>query len=537
MKAVSPLVETLHRNMPHGDHSAVQDRTPGAHDSLTLALIGACLLAAIVADYLAPWPWPMTPLYALPVLIAAHTLAPRTATVVATLIIAVNILSGAIQGTPPVISLLYTLGLVVIACLAILLAHRQRQITRYARANAVLRNSFLSVLGQRTLAAADLTTLMDAVVAVVAHTLHVEYASVLELLPDSATLLLRAGLGWRAAQVGQATVSAESGSEAGDALLADGPLIIEDRRRAARFGESSFLHDHGVVSRVSVRIEGRERTFGILGAYTTEQRAFSRDDAEFMATMANVLARVLERVHSEDAMREAEALRRTEELQAALLSSLSHDLRTPLASIKTAVTILLGGAAPTQAAERRELLQGIDEETDRLTRLVCRLLDLSRIEGGAVRLQKEQCDVAELLTSLAERLDPHGDRVRLQVPADRPLARLDNLLVEQVITNLVENALKYSSPGTPVEVTAEVHEGQLRITIADRGPGIPPTEATRIFEKFYRTTAASAGASGTGLGLAIARGLARAHGGDVSFAPRPDGGSIFIVSLPIEGSE
>ena len=242
---------------------------------------------------------------------------------------------------------------------------------------------------------------------------------------------------------------------------------------------------------------------------------------------------VTERRHAEEVRREAEVLRRTEQLQSALLSSVSHDLRSPLASIKTSVTNLLDEGVHWQAAERRELLRTINEETDRLTRFVSRLLDLSRIEGHAVQPHRDWDDVEEILSGVVERLDPSGDHVLLQVPDDLPLAYLDCVMVEQICTNLVENALKYSPPGAPVEVTAHLRDEQLTIEIADRGPGIPPSEAAHIFEKFYRVSDHAAGAPGTGLGLAIARGLARAHDGEVHFTPRPGGGSIFTVSLPI----
>jgi two-component system sensor histidine kinase KdpD len=242
------------------------------------------------------------------------------------------------------------------------------------------------------------------------------------------------------------------------------------------------------------------------------------------------------RAAHEQLLREHELRRlreRTEELQAALLSSVSHDLRTPLAAIKAAVTNLLDDTVAWRAGDRGDLLRAIDEETDRLTRYVSRLLDLSRIEAGAVQPRRDWHDVEEILAGVVERLDPRGDRVLLAVRGELPVARVDYLLVEQVIANLVENALKYAPAAEPVEVAAALADGTLAIAVADRGPGVPPDEAARIFEKFYRL-AGDGGAPGTGLGLAIARGLARAHGGDVTLAARPGGGSVFSVYLPVE---
>ena len=242
-----------------------------------------------------------------------------------------------------------------------------------------------------------------------------------------------------------------------------------------------------------------------------------------------------ERRRAEEAARETEVLRRTEQLHAALLSSVSHDLRTPLTAIKAAVTSLLDERVDWRGAERQTLLRTIDEETDRLTRFVARLLDLSRIEAGMLQPLRDWHDVEEILAEVVERLDPHGDRVHLAVPDALPLARVDYVMVEQIITNLLDNALKYSPADRLVDVTVGTPRGQLRIEVADRGPGIPLSEAGRVFEKFYRA-AQGASAPGTGLGLAIARGLAQAHGGDVTCAPRPAGGSIFAVRLPIEGA-
>ncbi|HLH23340.1 MAG TPA: ATP-binding protein [Chloroflexota bacterium] len=252
------------------------------------------------------------------------------------------------------------------------------------------------------------------------------------------------------------------------------------------------------------------------------------------AAQAQLKREMAERQRAEEAARETEVLRRTEQLHAALLSSVSHDLRTPLTSIKAAVTSLLDARVDLDREERQMLLCTIDEETDRLTRFVARLLDLSRIDAGMLQPLRDWHDVEEILAGVAERLDRPGERLRLSVAEALPLARLDYVMVEQIVTNLVDNALKYSPADGPVELTAGALGSQLRIEVADRGPGIPDGEAERIFDKFYRAAPGSR-APGSGLGLAIARGLAQAHGGEVTCAPRPGGGSIFTVRLPIEG--
>src|SRR5579875_660703 len=168
-------------------------------------------------------------------------------------------------------------------------------------------------------------------------------------------------------------------------------------------------------------------------------------------------------------------------LPATLLAAVAHDLRAPLAAINA---LLHDPALP--AEERRALLAAIDSETDRLAGLMGQLLDLSRLEGRSVQPARDWHDVAELLAELVQRLDPRRERVVLHVPAERPLGYFDYPLVERAVSQLVDNAPKYSPPAAPVEVAARIEGGRLWITVADRGPGIAPAERERIFERFYR---------------------------------------------------
>ncbi|HZS00670.1 MAG TPA: PAS domain S-box protein [Chloroflexota bacterium] len=226
--------------------------------------------------------------------------------------------------------------------------------------------------------------------------------------------------------------------------------------------------------------------------------------------------------------------KRVEAFLSAVISAVSHDLRTPLASIKTATTTLLDETVPWQHAERRELLQTIDEAADRLTHHVSQLLSLSRLESHQLHLRREWHDLGEIVGGVARRLDPTAARVRLQVAEDLPLVYVDYFAVEQIVGNLLENALKYSPVTAPVAVSLRQQENALVVEVADRGPGIPRGETELIFEKFYRGESADADLPGTGLGLAIARGFARALGGEIAYAPRPGGGSLFALTLPID---
>jgi K+-sensing histidine kinase KdpD len=258
-------------------------------------------------------------------------------------------------------------------------------------------------------------------------------------------------------------------------------------------------------------------------------------------------------------LRNVTALARDEALESTLLSSISHDLHTPLTIMKTAVTGLLQEGVAWDEQARREQLQAINEETDRLTKLVRALLDISRIEGGALRLQREWCDLAEIVyTALdqMEKLAP-GHRISVELMMPLPLVQGDQVQLGRVFINLLENAVKYAPTGTRIWVQVQRQEAEVWVTVADEGIGVPAEERERIFQKFYRIKhwrASPARASiqpgslrpdragrapflevgGSGLGLAICRGIVQQHGGRIWVEPRPGGGSCFRFTLPVE---
>jgi two-component system sensor histidine kinase KdpD len=226
-----------------------------------------------------------------------------------------------------------------------------------------------------------------------------------------------------------------------------------------------------------------------------------------------------------------------ERLRTSLLSSLSHDLRTPLGAITGAASSLLEDRANVPEATRRGLLETILEESQRMSRLIGNLLDMIRVESGALQVQKEWQPLEEpvgvALIRLDDRLRDHP--VTVTLPPDLPLVPLDTVLIEQVFINLLENAVKYTPAGTPIEISAVVTDGVVRVDVADRGPGLPPGEEARIFEKFHRVPSAAV-AGGIGLGLTICRGIVTAHGGRIWAENRADGGAVFRFTLPLAGS-
>lgn len=256
-------------------------------------------------------------------------------------------------------------------------------------------------------------------------------------------------------------------------------------------------------------------------------------DDRLLAAAGTQLTQAIERERLRGEAVEAEVLRRTDELKSALLDAVSHDLRTPLASILAASGSLRQRDVDWSEAQRAEFADSIDEEARRLDRLVGDLLDLSRIEAGALSPRKGWYDVGALVEDVTGRLRPltASHRVRVQIPEDLPPVLLDYVEIDQVLSNLLENAAKYAPAGTEIEVSAAVDGDTVRIEVADRGPGIPPAEARTVFAPFRRLRR-DLRASGTGLGLAIARRLVEAHGGRIGVEPRIGGGSRFVVTLP-----
>jgi two-component system sensor histidine kinase KdpD len=197
---------------------------------------------------------------------------------------------------------------------------------------------------------------------------------------------------------------------------------------------------------------------------------------------------------------------------------------------------------PDQRCQQINHAYVIERQADRLNRLVGNLLDMSRIEGGALKPEKEWYPLDELLQDVLNRMQGvlQGRDVQLSLPDDLPPIELDYLQIDQVVTNALENAVRYTPANTPIEISARVTNGHIETSIADHGPGIPPSELERIFDKFYRVsgkTRKNTSIMGTGLGLAVCRGLIEAHGGRIWAENRPEGGSVFRFTLPMSDVE
>jgi two-component system sensor histidine kinase KdpD len=275
---------------------------------------------------------------------------------------------------------------------------------------------------------------------------------------------------------------------------------------------------------------------GALGVRPADPHAFDEPEAlHQLETFANQTALAVERARLADEAQAAQVRVETERLRSSLLSSVSHDLRTPLATITGAASTLLEGGARLDPAGQRELLQSIREEGERLNRLVQNLLQMTRLEAGALDVRREWHPLEEVVGAALTRLGPRltGRPVVARVPPDLPLVPIDGVLIEQVLINLLDNTLRYTPAGSPITILATATEQAVTVEVADRGPGLPRGDEQRVFEKFYR---GEVGNRGTGLGLAIARGIVEAHGGRIWAQNVPEGGVAFLFTLPITGT-
>jgi two-component system sensor histidine kinase KdpD len=313
--------------------------------------------------------------------------------------------------------------------------------------------------------------------------------------------------------------------QAADEVFRSGPEGgVADAELRAAADASDILVDHArdiaiAPVRLGVRSLG---SMALAGALPSEQT---------LGAIGNLAAITIEKARAFDEASRSESARQAEALKSAMLDSLAHDIKTPLTSIKAAVTSLLGGAE----TEQRELLTIIDEEADRLNRLAAEVVAMARIEAGKLHLEKHPIAVAELVSNALGGLPSETRHIAVSVAPTLPLVDADPEFAAQVVRQLVENALKYSPEGSPVAVSAERRDGKIAIGVADHGPGIEENERARIFDKFFRGRRHRFDTSGTGMGLAIATGIVEAHGGRIWVESEPGQGSVFYFTLPIAG--
>ena len=274
--------------------------------------------------------------------------------------------------------------------------------------------------------------------------------------------------------------------------------------------------------RMGVRVVG---SVGVTGALLSR---------ETLEAMSSLIAIAIERAGAIEKLGRAEASRESEQLRSALLDSVTHEFRTPLTAIKASATSLLSSAG-LDAAQRLELLTVINEESDRLNRLVGEAAEMAQLDANQFELQWGAHPIQEAVQAALEKAKPALGRhpVEVRLPRDLPPARMDQGRITEVVTQLLENAAKYSPPESPIHVAGEVRNQMVMTSVADRGPGIDDFEQSLIFEKFYRGRDQRPRVQGTGMGLAIAKAIVEAHGGKIGVTSQPGHGSVFYFTLPV----
>ncbi len=282
------------------------------------------------------------------------------------------------------------------------------------------------------------------------------------------------------------------------------------------------------------RLVSAGKTVGVIAIPKTT--AFTTDQERLLEAFADLAAVSIERTQLADQAQQTEILKATEKLQTALLNSISHDLRTPLVSVIGVLSSLQEERMNLDDAVRSNLIQVGREEAERLNRLVTNLLNMSRLESGVMKISRQPCDVQDLIGAALEQLarEANDHPIQIDAPASLPTVSADFGLMAQTLVNILDNALKYSAPGSPVNITARSVGSEVEIDVADNGTGIPQADLVHVFDKFYRAQNTN-NVAGTGLGLSICKGIVEAHGGHVAAGNRPGGGTIIKLVLPAGG--
>ena len=334
------------------------------------------------------------------------------------------------------------------------------------------------------------------------------------LLPDDETLTIRFS-------TSEFVIRDEDRAIALEALRTGRPSELE-RRSESRF--YPLLTSRGTV--------------GVIGLQAIEpKRTISVTELRLLEAVATQAASAIERELLAEKARQAHLLEETDRLQQALLNSISHNLRTPLASITGALSSLSEDSSRLDERARQDLVETAREEAGRLNRFVGNLLDMTRLEARGMRIHIEPCDVQDAIGAAVAQLGEPGRKrsIAIDAPASLPLVPMDFVLITQTLVNVLDNAVKYSPPEAPITVRAEAHDQVLDIVVTDRGIGIPAGDLDRVFDKFYRGP--QTGVTGSGLGLSICKGFVEAHGGRIRAETQPTGGTLVRLTLPLRTTQ
>jgi signal transduction histidine kinase len=319
----------------------------------------------------------------------------------------------------------------------------------------------------------------------------------------------------------------------------EGDLVVRRDLAETEYQEDRKLHELGLRSELIAPLMLGARPIGMISLSRDEVDAFSPDELELVALLGRLVATAVQNIRAYESERQtADELRRLSALRADFVSLVSHELRSPMAAVIGAARTLQDRWRSLSPAQREAFLALIADETNRLAALIGDVLDTSRIEAGTFSYTFTDVDLVRLVQDAVATASVGQDEVHIRaaVPGSLPIVRGDRERLRQVLTNLIDNAIKYSPSGDEVEVTAVPENGFVRICVSDRGPGIPHDQHRLIFEKFGRAEVPGGSKPGTGLGLFIARSIAEAHGGTVDVRSRPDEGATFMLTIPLTQS-
>jgi len=290
------------------------------------------------------------------------------------------------------------------------------------------------------------------------------------------------------------------------------------------------------ASAIYFPINNEDKVLGVLALLPVNlRRVFLPEQQKLLETFLRQIGQAVERIRYAEQAKLTHLQIEAERLRNSLLSAISHDLRTPLATIVGSASALVEDDGHLQPQDKLDLSRGIVDEAERMSNLVNNILDMARLDAGVVELKKEWHPVEEIVGTVLTRLQKQlaGRPVKVKLPSGMPMMFVDAVLIEQVLINLLENALRYTPPGSGLEITAETSEHAIEIAVADHGPGIPLGREDHLFEKFYQARHEAA-QSGVGLGLAICRAIVEVHGGRIYALNRPSGGAAFTFVLPVD---
>ncbi len=414
-------------------------------------------------------------------------------------------------------------------------------------------------LGQKALLGTKISALLEEGVSLVSQALAVEYCKVMELLPDGNTLRLQAGVGWQEGLVGQVAIAASPETHAGYTLHCRKPVIVEDLRRETRFRGSSLLHEHDVVSGMSVVIEAKPypgsldstsanttyRPFGVLGAYTSRQRAFKGSDLHFLQSVAHVLGAAIEHQQADEALYEvrdklaqtttilnqtrAELEKRTRELEQFAYVA-SHDLKAPIRAIANLSEWIEEDISSQLDAENLYQMQLLRRRVYRLEALMEGLLQYSRV--GRLKVNPERVDVEALLRQVIDILEP-PPQFTVEIALQMPTLLTERLLLQEVFTHLIGNAIKHHpSPAGTVTIDVRERADAYEFAVTDDGEGIAPQFQERVFV-IFQTLQARDEVENTGIGLAIVKKIVESRGGIIQVESQEGRGARFSFTWPI----